>query len=64
MSFVRVCPVDTLPTGACPVEEVWQQLTHVGLTYGQFLQIMPHLVAMLFAALTIRWLVRLIFNSR
>lgn len=65
MKFVQVCPTRPMADGSCPEPLIWQELTqHVGLTYPEFLQILPHLVGMLLAALAIRWTLRLIWNNR
>ena len=62
MRYVQVCPA-TPVDGVCPEPLIWVQTSSaLPLTYSEFVQILPQLVAVLLAVWGIRQLLRLIFN--
>lgn len=63
MRYVQVCPT-TPVDGVCPEPLVWVQTSGaIAITYSEFVQILPQLVAVLLAAWGFRQLLRLIFNK-
>lgn len=64
MRYVQVCPA-TPVEGVCPEPLIWVQTANsLPLTYGEFVQMVPALVAVLLAAWGFKKLVKLIFNHR
>lgn len=64
MRYVQVCPA-TPVDGVCPEPLIWvQTASALPLTYGEFVQMVPALVAVLLAAWGFKHLVKLIFNHR
>lgn len=64
MRFVQVCPVTPID-GVCPEPLIWVEVAStIPLTYAEFAQLVPALVAVLLTAWGIKQLVmRLIFNK-
>lgn len=64
MRYVQACPTEPL-NGVCPDPLIWVQTTSaLPLTYGEFVQIVPALVAVLFVAWGFKKLVKFVFNHR
>lgn len=64
MRYVQACPT-TPVDGFCPEPLIWvQTASALPLTYGEFVQMVPALVAVLLAAWGIKHLVKLVFNHR
>lgn len=64
MRYVQVCPA-TPVDGLCPEPLIWvQTASALPLTYAEFVQITPALVAVLLSAWGIKKLVKLVFNHR
>lgn len=64
MRYVQVCPA-TPVDGVCPEPLVWVQTSStLPLTYGEFVQMVPALVAVLLAVWGVKHLVKLVFNNR
>lgn len=64
MRYVQACPT-TPVDGVCPEPLIWvQTASALPLTYGEFVQMVPALVAVLLAAWGIKHLVKLVFNHR
>lgn len=64
MRYVQVCP--TAPVnGVCPETLIWVEVaSSLPLTYSQFLQMTPALVAVLLTAWGFKMLLKQIFNNR
>lgn len=61
MRYVQVCPL-TPVDGVCPEPLIWvQTASALPLTYGEFVQIVPALVAVLLAAWSIKKLLKWFF---
>lgn len=64
MRYVQVCPVEPI-SGLCPEPLIWIQTSSaIPLSYADFVQMTPQLVAVLFAVWGIKHLVKLVFNHR
>lgn len=61
MHFLEVCPQPPAQ-GVCPVDMIWVDFSNQSLTFAEFTQLMPRLVAVLLTAWGIKQLLRLIFN--
>ncbi len=64
MAFVQVCPVQPIDS-VCPEPLIWIEVaSSLPLTYGEFIQIVPHCVAVLLTAWGFKQLVmRMVFNK-
>lgn len=64
MRYVQVCP--TVPVnGECPEPLIWvQTASSLPLTYGEFVQMVPALVAVFLTAWGFKMLLKQIFNRR
>lgn len=62
MRYVQACPA-TPVDGVCPEPLIWvQTASALPLTYAEFVQMVPALVAVLLFAWGIKFLMRMFFN--
>lgn len=63
MNSVQVCQGYITENGQCSEPLIWVELGNVTkLTFAEFVQILPQLVAVLFIAWGIKQMLRMIFN--
>lgn len=64
MRYVQVCPTEPV-NGVCPEPLIWVEVAStLPLSYSEFIQIVPALVAVLLSAWGFKKLVKLVFNHR